>query len=88
MLGDMTARENPSVYKRLTILHSAKNSGPILATLLHHALTLYSIITPLKFNIFENIMENGAFVNAPFFIFLKVFETLHKFFLIFFSNVV
>ena len=24
-------------------------------------LTLYSIITPLKYHVFENIMENGAF---------------------------
>ena len=24
-------------------------------------LTLYSIITPLKYHVFKNIMENGAF---------------------------
>ena len=35
-------------------------------------LTLYSIIAP--FDVFENIMENGAF--APFSIFSKVFKTL------------
>ena len=26
-----------------------------------HPFTLYSILTPLKFHVFENIMENGAF---------------------------
>ena len=50
----------------------------------------YSIITPLKYNVFENIMENGAFdasgANAPFsIIFSKVFKTLLKFVLIFFQ---
>ena len=25
------------------------------------SLTLYTIITPLKYRVFENIMENGAF---------------------------
>ena len=29
-------------------------------------LTLYSIITPLKYHIFENIMENGAFIHNIF----------------------
>ena len=27
----------------------------------HIPLTCYSIITPLKYHVFENIMENGAF---------------------------
>ena len=32
-------------------------------------LTLYSIITPLKYHAFENIMENGAFaLNLNFFL--------------------
>ena len=42
---------------------------------------------PLQYNVFENIMENGAFApkgaNAPFSIFSKVFKTLSKFFSIF-----
>ena len=44
-------------------------------------LNLYSIMMPLKYHIFEIIMENGAFANAPFFIILsKVFKTLMIFF--------
>ena len=42
-------------------------------------LTLYSIILPLKYYVFENIMGNGAFAfgaNAPFsIIFSKIFRT-------------
>ena len=26
-----------------------------------YSLTIYSIVMPLKFHVFENIMENGAF---------------------------
>ena len=48
-------------------------------------LTLYSIITPLKNNIFENIMENGVFAPGASAPFSKVFKTLLKFFLIFFN---
>ena len=48
-------------------------------------------LTPLKYYVSENIMENGAFAlgaNAPFSkIFSKVFKTLLKFFLIFFNIV-
>ena len=51
-------------------------------------ITLYSIIMPLKYHVFENIMKNGAFAfgaNAPFsIIFSKVFKTLLKFFMIFY----
>ena len=54
--------------------------------------TLYSIITPfdaLKYHIFENIIENGSICsgeNALFsIIFSKVFKTLLKFFLNYFS---
>ena len=43
---------------------------------------------PLKYNVFENIMENGAFflcANAPFSIInSKVIKTLLKFFFIFY----
>ena len=42
-------------------------------------------MTPLKYHVFENIMENGAFaqgVNAPFsIVFSKVFKTLLNCFL-------
>ena len=47
----------------------------------------HNVLTPSKYNIFENIMENGAFApNAPFsIIFSKALKTLLKFFLIFLS---
>ena len=52
-----------------------------------YPLTLDSKITflaPLKYYVFKNIMENGAF--APFFIiFPKVFKSLLNFFLNFFQ---
>ena len=52
-------------------------------------LTLYSIITPLKYLKYENIMENRAFcsigANAPLsIIFSNVFKTFLKLFLNFF----
>ena len=37
-----------------------QNSG-VFASLRAIALTLYSIITPLQYRVFENIMEKGAF---------------------------
>ena len=37
-------------------------------------LTLYSIISPFKYHVFENIMENGAFAFLEQ-IFSKVFKT-------------
>ena len=40
-------------------------------------------MTPLKYKVFENIMENGALDAPLFIIFSKVFETLLIFFLIF-----
>ena len=45
-----------------------------LNPLLHNATKL----TPLKYHVFENIVENGAFAlgaNAPFSIIIKVFKT-------------
>ena len=57
-------------------------------------LTIYSIIMPLKYHVFQNIMENGAF--APFekganvlfsLIFSKVFKFLLSLFLDFFNVV-
>ena len=46
----------------------------------NYYLTLYSIITPLKYHVFENIMENGAFALLEqmlhfFIIFSKVLKT-------------
>ena len=46
--------------KRARILTSWLHQKP--ADLDFHCLTLYSIMTPLKYHIFENILENGAFV--------------------------
>ena len=50
------------------------------------------LLTPLKYHVYENIMENGAFAlfgaNAPFsIIFSKVFKTELKFFLKFLNVV-
>ena len=43
-------------------------------------LTLYSIITPLKYNIFENIMENGVFVLLEqSSIFHNIFKSIQNF---------
>ena len=44
-------------------------------------LTLYSLITPLKYHVFENIMENGAF--APCSIFHNIFKSIPNTTLIF-----
>ena len=55
-------------------------------------LNLYSIITPfvpLKYHVFENILENGAFAsfeaNAPFSIIFSTYSKLNLFFPDFFS---
>ena len=82
------------MYKNtdLTLLKVVKIQVRISIPVLKSTITLYFIITPLKYHIFENIMENGAFAkmehllkNAPFsIIFSKVLKNLLKFFLIFF----
>ena len=63
-----------------------------LDRLIHwNILTLHSIITPLKYHVYENVMENGAFalseqmLHFPSIIFSKVFKTLFKIFLDFFQ---
>ena len=50
-------------------------------------LTVYSMMTPLKYYAFEIIMENGAF--TPFsIVFSKVLKKIAKFFSLIFFNVV
>ena len=55
------SRHNTGIVKTNLICQKHGHQGTYESMLLN-ALTLYSIITPLKY-VFENIMENGVFAQ-------------------------
>ena len=59
-----------SKFKGLKYINENHYSIKLVVGIYH--ITLYSIITPLKYHVFENIMENGPISI----IFSKVFKTL------------
>ena len=52
----------------LTLVKIKGTAVPKILVLITYVLTLYSILTPLKYHVFVNIMENGAFASFSMYI--------------------